>query len=283
MKEYDVIIVGGGPAGCSAAITARMRGLDVLVIYAGDGALEKAKRIDNYPGMPEVSGIELITVFRKQAVSMGALMIRNLVQRILPSDNNFSVLAGSEIYQSHSILLATGTARVPHLENEQDFIGNGVSYCATCDGMLYRGKRVAVVAAYSHAVEEANFLSTICSVTYYIEKNHETSGLSAEVVLSKNKPLGIVRTAEGLYLKTDHGQTAADCVFILRPSIAMSELLPEVDMQNGAIAVDLNLSTSISGIYAAGDVTGSPWQVAKAVGEGNRAVLSVAKHIQKKS
>jgi thioredoxin reductase (NADPH) len=282
LKEYDLIIVGGGPAGCSAAITARMRGLETLVLYAGVGALEKAKRVDNYPGLPQAGGLGLINAFRAQAEALGAEFVRGLVQRILPSESGFSVLAGNEILNARSVILATGTPRIPQLKNESDHIGNGVSYCATCDGMLYRGRRVSVVASDAHAVEEANFLAGICAVTYYQEKPHDTKGLADTILLSGEKPTGVTRTPEGLFLVTDRGQTATECVFILRPAVALSQLLPEAASRDGAIVVDDSLSTTVPGVYAAGDLAGLPWQVAKAVGEGNRAALSAAGWLHKK-
>jgi thioredoxin reductase (NADPH) len=278
----DVLIVGGGPAGCSAAITARMRGLGTLVIFAGAGALEKAKRVDNYPGLPQAEGMALITAFREQAKALGAEFLPSLVQRILPSEGGFSILAGNDIFSSRGVILATGASRVPQLENEAEYVGSGVSYCATCDGMLYRGRRVSVVAADAHAVDEANFLAGLCAVTYYKEKHHDETGLLNTVNRSDDKPIGITRTSEGLFLVTDHGRIATDCVFILRPAVALSQLLPEAETKNGAITVDNDLSTTVPGVYAAGDLTGVPWQVAKAVGDGNRAALSVAGWLRKK-
>ena len=142
----DVLIVGGGVAGCSAAITARMRNLSALVIYAGGGALEKAHRVDNYPGLPEISGPDLLEKLRSHARSMGAQLQHALVQKVMPMGGSFSVLAGNEVYEARTVLLCGGTARVNPLPGEEDLLGAGAMYCTTCDGMFYKGKRITVVA-----------------------------------------------------------------------------------------------------------------------------------------
>ena len=281
--EYDVIIVGGGVAGCSAAITARQRNLNTLVIYNGDGALGKTRQIDNYPGFPGIKGPALLRHLREHARGMRAEFVRALVRRVMPMDGSFSVLAGNDIYTGKSVILAMGTARVAPLPGEEDLVGRGVSYCATCDGMFYKDGTVLVIASDEEAVEEAVFLSTLAKVLYVKERPHNTAGLPPQVRQLPGKPLKLLAKGEQLVLETDQGEVTADGAFILRPAVAMTQLIPEVQTENGRLVLDNDLMTSVPGVFAAGDITGAPLQAAKAAGEGNIAVLAAARHLARRN
>ena len=278
---YDLIIVGGGAAGCSAALTAKLRNLNVLMIYAGDGAMEKAHRMDNYPGMPQVEGKEMVRVFRQQVLDAQVEAKKQLVTRVLPVDKGFSLLAGNDLYEARTVLLALGTSRVNPLPGEEELLGQGVSYCATCDGMFYRGKRIIVIAGGREAVEEANYLADLGQVSYYAEKPHDTHDLAAGVTVIKEKPMQIRKSGLNLILQTDQAEHETDGLFVLRPAMAMTQLLPELELQKGAVITDQDLMTSLPGVYAAGDILGAPLQAAKAVGEGNRAALAIAAYLRK--
>ncbi len=259
----DMLIVGAGPAGCSAALTARARNLSVQIAYSGEGALEKAPRVDNYPGMPGVSGAEMLSRFREQAREAGATLSRAIVQRILPSGEGFTVLAGNDIVEARCVLLCSGAARVRSFEGEERLLGAGVSYCATCDGMLYQGKTVALIMEGEHKDEE-EFLRSVCNVQTF----------------PGEKPKVILGDAHVRALLTDKGEHPVDAVFILRPAIALTQLLPELETDKGAVHIDADGMTSVPGVFAAGDIAGAPLQVAKAVGDGNRAALAAAKWLR---
>lgn len=279
--KYDLLIVGGGCAGCSAAITARQRNLSTLVIYSGDGGLEKAHRVDNYPGLPQASGADIIRILRKQAEDMGAELKKQLVQKVMPMGDGFMVLAGNEVYEAGTVLLALGIARVNPLPGEEELLGTGVSYCATCDGMFYRDKQMLVIAGGAEAVEEANYLSELGHVRYFIEKPHAIDELSKQIEVIREKPLALHQDGQGIRLETDKGQYTADGVFVLRPAVAMTQLMPEVESQKNVIVVDKDLMTNVPGVFAAGDILGNPLQAAKAVGDGNHAALSAASYLRK--
>ncbi|MGI6687314.1 MAG: NAD(P)/FAD-dependent oxidoreductase [Christensenellales bacterium] len=279
--KYDLIIVGGGVAGCAAAITARQRNLNTLVIYSGGGALSKTKRIDNYPGFPEASGPELLEKLRAHARAMGAGFKTQLVRRVMPMGDTLSVLADNDLYEAKTVIMATGTSRVKTLPGEEALVGQGVSYCATCDGMFYKDGEVIVIGAHEEAVEEANYLATLARVSYVKEKPHDTAGLAENVTLLSEKPLKLHEKGGRIALQTDRGEISADGVFILRPAVAMTQLIPEVEAENGAITVDKNLATSVPGVFAAGDILGAPLQAAKAAGEGTVAALSAAGYLLK--
>lgn len=280
---HDLIIVGGGAAGCAAAITARQRNMDVLVLYSGGGALARTKRIDNYPGFPSITGPELLEKMRDHAREMGAVFESRLVRRVMPMGDVLSVLADNDLYEAKAVILAMGTARVKMLPGEEALVGMGVSYCATCDGMFYKDGELIVIGAHEEAVEEANYLATLARVTYVKEKSHETGGLAEGITVLADKPLKLYEKGEKLALETDRGELVADGVFILRPAVAMTQLIPEVAAENGAIIVEKNLATSVPGVFAAGDLLGAPLQAAKAAGEGNVAALSVASYLLKRA
>lgn len=277
----DLLIVGGGAAGCAAALTARKRNLDTVMIYAGDGALGKAHLIDNYPGTGAMEGKAMLDAMRRQAKEMGVDLRQALATKILPTGGGFSVLAGNDILEAKAVLLACGVARVKTLENEEALLGQGVSYCATCDGMFYKGKEMLVVGASEEAVEEANYLAELGHVIYFSETKHDLSGLSSAITVREEKPAAVRRENGRMVLSAGGRDFAADGIFVMRPVVAMTQLLPELDTEKGAVKVDKDMATNVPGVYAAGDMTGNPLQVAKAVGEGNIAALAIANYLKK--
>lgn len=280
---YDLIIVGAGCAGCSAAITARQRNLSVLMLYSGDGGLAKAKRVDNYPGLPQVDGAELIRIFREQATQMGAELKKQLVQRVMPMGDSFSVLAQADFYEAKSVLLALGTSRVSPLPGEEELLGMGVSYCATCDGMLYRGKEIIVVGEGQESIEEANYLAELGPVRYFAQRPQATPGLAEAIEKIDQKPTAIRAEGERMVLVTDQGEHSADGIFVLRPAVAMTQLIPEIEASKGAVVVDKDYMTNLPGVFAAGDIIGAPLQAAKAVGDGNCAALAIAAYLRRQA
>lgn len=280
----DLAIVGNGPAGWSCAMTARMRGLNAVVIApAGAGGwLSGAERIDNYPGLPQVSGRELLERFRQQALALGAEEKNALVRQIMPSGERFLLLAENDVLEAKAVALCMGAARPVLLPGEEELLGGGVSYCATCDGMFYRGKRVAVLSASASGVEEAAFLHSLAeSVDYYALKPHDASALPDGVQTVAEKPRSLTREQGGIALTTDRETHLYDGVFIFRIAVPLRMLLDGLETDGGAIRVDRSMRASLPGVFAAGDVTGGPLQIAKAVGEGNVAAIAAAEFIAK--
>lgn len=279
---YDIAIVGKGPAALSCAITARMRGLETLLVGPAKQTswLARTERIDNYPGMPAVSGAELLDAFTKQALELGAETREGLVRQILPSDTGFMLLVESDVVEAKTILLAMGAARPQLLPGEEDLLGMGVSYCATCDGMLYRGKKLAVLSASEEGAEETLFLEKLASgIDYYSLKKHDTHALPGTVAQADEKPESLERGPEGINVVTPGGKHSYDGVFIFRNAVSLGMLLPDLQTEGSFIPVDRGMHTNVNGVFAAGDCTGKPLQVAKAVGEGNVAAISAAEYI----
>lgn len=277
---YDIAVIGSGPAGLSAAVQARARNRSVLVVGGDDrdNPLYKTPRIDNYLGFPQVSGKELLERFRAHADDMGVTRKEGRVLNIMPMGDTFYLSIGSEMEQARAIILATGVVWANKYPGEAEYLGRGVSYCATCDGMLYRGKEVIVVGKAADAPQEANYLQELgCKVTYVSDKAPD--GLRPDIPFVKAPKVEITGGAKVEALRA--GSTTIPCegVFILRPSVAPADLLPGLALDNGYIQVDRNMTTSVPGVFAAGDCAGLPLQVSKAVGEGLVAGLRAAEYV----
>ncbi len=274
--KYDALVIGAGPAGCSAALSLRNRGLSVLAAYTDGGALAKAHQVNNYLGLRGQTGADIVRLFRAEAAAAGAELREARVTLVLPMGKAFSVAVDNDIVTARAIVLACGAARSKPLEGEKMLLGRGVSYCATCDGMLYRGKKIIVVGSDTHSIEEANFLSTLAQVIYIPEQPHDVSGLNAGIAVIQEKPVAVLGDGQASGLRTDKQDIPADGVFILRPAVAPAQLIKGLNIENGAIAHDAQMRTNLPHVYVAGDAAGLPHQAAKAAGEGNIAALTLA-------
>lgn len=269
---FDIAIIGAGPAGYSAAINARKREKSVVVIGQHTGWLSRAESITNYAGLPEVSGPELLTRMRAHAEAMGAELRGGVVHQVIPMGDSFALSLGADFAEAKKLILCTGAKQPKLMENEEKLLGRGVSYCGTCDAMLYRGKNVAVIARGPEAVSEANFLMSVCaSVTFFGEADER---LDERISIRSEKPERILGETRAEGLEIDGAAEAYDGVFIFREAMALSSLMPGVEMDGAFIRVDRSMKTSMPGVFAAGDCTGLPLQVAKAVGEGCVAALT---------
>lgn len=266
---YDILILGGGPAGLSAAIAARQKNRTALVISNPTHAnpLFKAERVNNYPGLPGRTGEELLREFERHAQSMGVEFAAGRAVSAMPMGEVFYLTVGSQVYEGKRLILASGISRGAKYPGEQELLGRGVSYCATCDGMLYRNRPVVVVGRSKDAPAEANYLSSLgCRVTYVSPQTPE--GLSRDIPFIRAGKLRIEGEDSVTAVIADGGRLPCDGAFILRETVVPTELFPELETEDGAIRVDRRMRTNIPGIFAAGDCTGKPLQLAKAVGEG---------------
>ena len=281
---HDCAIIGTGPAGLSAALNLKIHGKNVL--WLGDrnicAKVEKAEKVMNYPGLPAVSGIELASAFRRQAEEMGLAVTDQMVNSILPMGDRYALMAGSEFYEAKTLLLATGVTQVNCIPGEQALLGKGVSYCATCDGMLYRGKTIAIVITSPRFEHEANYLAGLADkvllFAQYKGCNMDLSNVtvmgSVLAAIEGGERAEAVRCFDGAVYPVDG-------VFCLRGSIELTTLLPGLALEEGHIAVDREQRTNLPGVFAAGDCTGRPYQYTKAVGEGNVAAHGIVEHLAK--
>lgn len=282
MEEIkDIAIIGGGPAGMSAALNGTVRNKNVL-LFSNDyreSGLYRAERLDNILGAFGISGAEFLEKSLEQIRQRDVPIIQGRIISILQNGNVFYIGCGSDLYMARAVILASGIVISAAYPGERELLGKGVSYCATCDGMLYRGKKVAVVAKSPEAVQEANFLQEIgCHVTV-ITDGRALDGLTEDIPVAEGRKLSIEGTNCVKTLTIDGEPMEVDGIFILRTTIAMQSLLPGIELEDGHIAVNRKMETSISGVWAAGDCTGKPYQVAKAVGEGLIAALSAAEYL----
>ena len=275
---YDIAVIGAGPAGYSAAINARKREKSVIVIGQNTGWLSRAESIENYPGMPGVSGREMLKIMAEQAKNMGAELRGGVVHQVIAMGESFALSLGADFVEAKKVILATGAKQPRLLPGEERLLGRGVSYCGTCDGMLYRGKNVAVIGAGAEAVHEANFLMGLCQSVTYFGKPDEA--LDSRIVIRQESVSEITGELRASGLIAGGENLPFDGVFIFREAMALSSLLPGLEMDGVFIRVDRQMRTSLAGVFAAGDCTGLPLQVAKAVGEGCIAALAASQELK---
>lgn len=280
----DIAVIGAGPAGLSAAINARARGKSVLVIGnpMEENPLFKAPVVDNYPGLPGVSGAELLQRLTDHARESGAQLRHGKVLNATPMGNRFFVSIGSEMEEAGALIIAIGAQRGVKLPGEEALLGKGVSWCATCDGMLYRGKQVAVVGLSHDAPAEANFLHEIgCLVTYIARKAPQGLDPAIPVMLGRQIRVEGETSVRAVYAD----ETAVPCqgAFILRSAMAPNDLMPTLALEGGYILTDRTMATNLPGVFACGDCTGLPLQVANAVGDGLVAGQSAAEYVDRQS
>lgn len=282
----DVIIIGNGPAGVSAAIYIQRAGLKSLIIGKDAGSLGKAEKIENYYGFVNpISGKKLVSSGLLQAKRLGATYVKDEVIGLY-YDGYFTVSTKNKSFTSKSVLIATGTVKnKPNIKGLKEFEGRGISYCAVCDGFFYRGKNVAVVGNSDYALHEAKeLLPLVKSLTLLTNGNNLNANFPSSINVNVKKIISINGEDEAEYISfDDDSKMNFDGIFIATGSASSSDLAKkigaEVDKDN--IVVDKNLQTNIEGLYAAGDCTGGMLQISKAIYEGSKAGTEIIKFIRK--
>jgi thioredoxin reductase (NADPH) len=284
---YDVAILGTGPAGVSAAITLKIRNKKIILIGSRNltDKMGKAHEIQNYPGFPSVKGDDLQAAFKKHLESLGIEITEDQVTACYALGDKFSLTSKSgKTYSSKSLIIATGVNFGKAYEGEENFLGRGVSYCATCDAPLYKGKKVAVIAQTEKEEAEAKFLAEVCEKVSYIplykKEEFEFSG-NEKIEIIKDVPLSIQGRMKAEKLVLKNSEVEADGFFILRDSISPKQLVPGLELDGNHIAVNRKMETNIKGCFACGDITGLPYQYVKSAGEGNVAALSAVAYLAK--
>ncbi len=280
-ERYDVIIIGGGPAGLSAAINCAVRGASALVIDSGGTKLALAERVDNYLGMPGIGGKDMMSAFTSHALGLGVAIMKGKATSVLPMGKHFMISAGDKVITAAAVVLAIGAVIEKPIPGEEEYLGKGVSYCATCDGMLYRGQKAVVFGISSDSPEEANYLSGIGVEVTYICPGQKPDSLRPDIewrsgIISSIKGAETVTQVELKDLADTHIDTRA--VFILRDAIAAASVIPGLRAENGFVVTAKDTRTNIPGVFACGDCAGPPPQIAKAVGDGLVAGQEAARY-----
>ena len=284
MERYDIAIIGTGPAGLSAAITATIRNKKVLLLGSRDLSekLGKAHEIQNYLGFPVVKGADLAAAFQHHIDQMGIEITEKRVNAVYAMGDFFALQAGEDMLEASSVILATGVVQGKPLPGETELLGRGVSYCATCDAPLYRGRRAAVIGFSPREEAEAAFLSEVCSEVLYFPAYKEETHLPEAVRVIREKAAGIEKQAQEMVVKTAENGYTVDGVFVLREAVASAQLVPGLETDGGHVVVNRKMAASIPGVFACGDITGTPYQYIKAAGEGNVAALSAVAYLDQK-
>ena len=279
---YDILVVGGGPAGLSAALNGRRRNKRVVLVGKEESSnkLRQAHRVDNYLGLPEITGLALAEKYKAHAVDNGVEIKNDEILNLSWEDGVFQGMGKNEIYQARSVILATGTPQKATIRGEEQLVGKGVSYCATCDGMFFRGKKVFFLSELVEGEKEANFLADLCDKVYYLPRyKGEYNNLDSRIEIISGRPIEFHGKERLTGVTTSEGSYEVEGVFIERASLPLERLLPGLQMESDAIKVNRQMAPSIPGVFAAGDCTGRPWQIAKAVGEGLVAALAAVDYL----
>ena len=279
--RYDIAIIGTGPAGLEAAINAKIRNKNIILFGNKDlsAKLIKAPKINNFLGFYDITGKELKNRFSEHIEAMGIDIVSEKINNIYAMGEYFALMVNEKMYEAKTVILATGIEYTKPLKGEEEFLGKGVGYCATCDAPLYKGKTVVIVGYNKESEEETNYVSELCGKTYYIPMYKGEYNLNPNVEIINSKPREIVGEDLVTKLILDKGEISTDGIFMLRDSVSPSQLVPGLEIEEGHIKVDRNMKTNIEGCYAAGDCTGKPYQYIKSAGEGLVAAASAVSYL----
>ncbi|MGC8936859.1 MAG: NAD(P)/FAD-dependent oxidoreductase [Candidatus Methanomethylicaceae archaeon] len=294
MEYYDVVIVGGGPAGLAAAVYSSRSGVSTLIIEGAmlGGRALYAKEIDNYPGFPEgISGNELVMRLVRHAERFGTVIkVGQSVMEMELCGKTKVIKTPNDEFRSKAVIIATGLSqRKLGVPGEEKLVGRGVSYCATCDGFFFRGKKVAVVGSNEDALYDLKYLSSLTKNLLWIpntpvddEKRELVEKLGAEIldgqvveVLGENRLTGVKIKFEG----KEERIVDLDGFFLALGFTPISDLAKSAGLKitkEGYIIVNEDMETNFNGVYAAGDCTGRSHQIIVAVGQGATAGINAS-------
>lgn len=281
MERVDIAIIGTGPAGVSAAITSKVRNKKILLFGSTESSdkVSKAHEILNYPGLPNVAGAELADRFKEQLKSLDIDITKEKVNAVYSMGDFFAIQTADKMYEASGVILATGIVLGKPFPKEEELLGSGVSYCATCDAMFYKGKTVAVIGYNEEAEEEAKYLSEIVGKVYYFPMTKEVPKLPDNIKVINDKPLEILGNMKVEGVKTQENAYTVDGVFILRDAVSPAQLVPGLELVDNHVKVNMQMETDIKGLFACGDIVGKPYQYIKAAGQGNVAALSAVGYL----
>lgn len=296
---YDIIIIGGGPAGLSAGIYASRALKKTLIIEKSvfGGQITQASKVENYPGFGEISGMELGEKMADQAKKLGVENIYGEVTKIEKNKEIFTVTVGQKEYLSKVVIYATGASpRKLQVENEEKFLGSGISYCATCDGAFFKEKTVCVIGGGNTAIDDALYLANLCKKVYLIHRRDSFRGEPVKVSLLKEKANvefilnATVKRINGennvqsitLNQNTEEKEIKVDGVFVAVGHVPNTKILENFVplTPNGYIKTNYELETPVAGFYAAGDVREKQVrQLTTATNDGTIAAIKASEYL----
>ncbi|MFW5998985.1 MAG: NAD(P)/FAD-dependent oxidoreductase [Halanaerobiaceae bacterium] len=280
--KTDLAIVGCGPAGLSAAINAKLRNIDFELLGADfcSPRMYKAPEINNYLGFFEVTGEDLRNKFLDHVKKLDIDIKRARVENIYNQGDTYALLTSDKKVEARSVILAVGVSNEEYLRGEERLVGRGLSYCATCDAPLYRNKKIGVIAYASEGIEEIEFLGELAEKVYLITDLEVEKALPANIEVIHQEPVAIEGDSLVERIKLEKKSVDIDGVFIFREVTPPDKLMNGLNIKDGHIQIDRNMATNLKGVFAAGDCTGQPYQLGKAVGEGQIAALNAAFYLR---
>lgn len=305
IKLYDLIVVGGGPGGITAGIYAKRAGLDVVIIERNvpGGAITTTSEVENYTGITKIGGIELATKMFEHASSLSIPFIWDEVKKIIPDGEEKVVECYQETYKAKAVIIAVGASvRKLNIDKERQLIGKGVSYCATCDGSLYKDKIVAIVGGGNTALEDCLYLSNISKKVYLIHRREEFRGQN--ILVNQLKEKSNVQLILNSVVSDINGDNKIESIVVenkitkVKQEIKIDGLFicigrgPDTEMidgnininSSGYIITDENMKTNYDGIYAIGDIRNSPLkQILCACSDGAIASTKAFEYIKTKN
>ena len=297
---YDIIIIGGGPAGLLSADIYASRALKKTLIIEKSvfgGQITQASKVENYPGFEEVSGMDLGEKIADQAKKLGVENIYGEVTQIKKNEETFTVTVGQKEYLSKVVIYATGASpRKLHVDNEAKLLGSGISYCATCDGAFFKEKTVCVIGGGNTAIDDALYLANLCKKVYVIHRRDSFRGEPVKVSLLKEKENvefilnATVKSVDGenfvesitLLENMQERKIKVDGVFVAIGHVPNTQLLEDFVplTPNGYIITNYDLETSVTGFYAAGDVREKKVrQLTTATNDGTIAAIMACEYL----
>ncbi|MBC8444209.1 FAD-dependent oxidoreductase [Candidatus Woesearchaeota archaeon] len=298
MEKYDTIIIGSGPAGLTAAIYTVRYNLKTLVIGQDFGLITEAHKVENYPGFESASGFEIMEKINAHAIKLGAEIVNDTVLKVEKEKKEFIVKTGSKKYQAPTIIIASGTKkRKLNIPGEEEFLGKGVSYCATCDGPFFKDKIVGIVGGNDSAVIAAELIAQYAKKVYIIYRKEELRAKPALVSeIKKNKKIEIINNTNVTKVKGDDVLKKAildtgndlelDGLFIEIGTVPVTALTDPLGIKLTSakfIETAENQSTNVNGVFAAGDITTNSnnlRQMITAASEGSIAATSVFNYVR---
>lgn len=281
---YDIIIIGSGPAGVSAAVYAKRGGANVLVISKDTGTLGKARKIENYYGFKNISGKDLYENGLKQLENLNIEFVKDEVVQ-LNYTSQFEVTTVNNIFQAKYVVLATGVSRnVPNIKGIKEFEGKGVSYCAICDAFFYRNKDVAVLGSGNYAIHEAEILKPVVKSVILLtnsEKLVENRDIDLNVNEKKVREVRGFEKVDEIVFEDDTAQNI-NGIFVAIGTASTNDLARKIGarVENNKIIVNDNLETTVPNLYACGDCTGGILQISKATYEGTKVGLEIVNKLK---
>lgn len=288
----DCIIVGSGIAGISAALTlqANRKSFQIFGAASLSEKISKAEKIHNYPGLADMSGETFRSVLQSQLQAAGIEVTEERVSGVYALKDKFSVMTQSgNLYESRTVIIACGVESVKPIDGETEFVGRGVSYCATCDGFLYKDKTIAVVCTTKRLEHEIEYLADFAKKVYLVAMYKDVEIRKDNVEILRKMPQKICGglRVNALSFATAPSETVpaelpVDGVFMLRECVSPATLVGGLKTVDNHVEITRDTETNLPGCFAAGDCTGRPYQYAKAAGEGNVAAHAVSRYLSER-